>query len=85
MDRVKNATRGSTSPKSVTATTSIKENLQFEPMAEYKPTRDEEDLAHFGIKQQLEVRDSILFLHAYICSSCGNHLDHSETLASCPS
>ena len=85
MDRLKDADKGSTSLKSLTKGTSTREIRHIEPMAEYKPTRDEEDLAHFGKKQQLEVRNWIFALPAYLLPSCSNHFARRETSASCPS
>ena len=61
MDRLKDAGRGLSS-KSMIEPVATARKLPFEPMAEYKPTRDEEDLAYFGKQQQLLVCDRILLL-----------------------
>ena len=55
MDLLQSADDAAVPSKPLTEALSAQESLRFEPMAEYKSTQDDTDLARFGKRQQLNV------------------------------
>ena len=73
MDNGQDVDKDFMSPKPLVQATSRSNSLHFEPMTEYRGTRDEADLARFGKQQQLNVRAPIpRFQDAHALQRCAN-------------